>query len=241
MPYLKTKLKNDLCRIMPGQNLKFYLKNTKDNGQTGCCGHIVYTPTNRCVYVDTRITNSRAMYRFAQSPSDFSSEHRSFHGMNMFTTHENLADAVKHALECSETMWRRATSQKNRLTLTHLMGEAMAEIEVSHAQDDTDAILVKLDDTHSIRIPYSPQCIMFYINGERIEPDKTQGYGYVLEGYDKACDTYDAICTGGNPEELRKTAHFFKNYAGNVKSVNGNEFAWYVIRRIPNDVIETIG
>lgn len=245
MGYLKTKLKNEICRIMPDNTLSFHLQNISNDNRKGCCGHIVDDTTGRCVYVNTQgtITNpSKAMYRFAKNVSDFSSEHENFKSMNQFALQTELAEAIKKAFSIDETMWRRATGQNDKLTLKYLTGENLMELSVKRARVDNDTIEVAIDSSRTVRIPYSRQCILCYINNEFIEPKCMTGYRYALEGYDKDNDIYEELCISDDLNQLRIVGEFFKEMNEHVKSTCDERFDWYNLRSTDasETVIETI-
>lgn len=102
MPLLKTKLTNQISKLISKENLKFSLQNININGQKrGCSGHITYIPTGRCIYVNTEplITDrTKLLYRFAKDETDYSSQHNDFAAYNQFTTETNFATAVAQAL-----------------------------------------------------------------------------------------------------------------------------------------------
>lgn len=113
MPYLKTKLKNDICRLLPAEDLRFRLSNICINGEKrGCSGHVTYLPTGRCIYVNTEplLTNPRKiMFRFAKNEQDYTSSHSEFSAINLFTTQERLALDIYHHLTMPRAQIRSIT------------------------------------------------------------------------------------------------------------------------------------
>lgn len=103
MPLLKTKLKNQICKHIPEQNLKFQLKNININGEKrGCSGHITYLPTNRCIYVNTEHSvSSKLLFRFAKDENDWTSLHNDFAAINQYTTPDNITMDIVNALTMS--------------------------------------------------------------------------------------------------------------------------------------------
>lgn len=102
MPLLKTKLSNQLKKLIPENEIKISLKNIIINGsKRGCSGHITYLKTGKCVYVTTEplITDPRKlMWRYAENEKDFTSNRIGIKGKNHFITEPELATTIIKAL-----------------------------------------------------------------------------------------------------------------------------------------------
>lgn len=116
MAYLKTKLENNIGKIIPKQQLRFKLSNIRINGvNKGCSGHITFVPSGRCVYVNTKplITDpNKLMYRYAKDENDYSSHHADFVAMNLFSTKASLPYDITAALTCPEERIRSISRSK---------------------------------------------------------------------------------------------------------------------------------
>ena len=120
--YLKTKLKNDLCRLLPETDLKFSINNIIVNhDKRGCSGHITYVPNGRCIYVNTErsclSSLPPAMFRYAKDEKDYSSSGSEFSAANIFTTYEKLAGDIVYALTCPKEKIKSITKDINHLVI----------------------------------------------------------------------------------------------------------------------------
>lgn len=126
MPYLKTKLKNQICKRLPEKDLKFKLSNISVNKEKrGCSGHITYLPTGRCVYVNTEPISTnpdKLIYRYAKDDTDYSSNSSDFKAINQFTTSDALVQDIAYALTCPRNKIRTILHDSSYPRLTDLTG-----------------------------------------------------------------------------------------------------------------------